>query len=293
MNWFLKMFSSSIGQKVIMALTGLFLCLFLVIHLTGNFQLLLNDSGYQFNAYAKFMTSNPLIKVAGYITYLSILFHAFKGLYLAYKNSQARKRGYRKSSGSATSTWMSRSMGLLGTVILVFIVIHMQQFWYQYKFGKTVATEEFITYVDKETEQEKVISRSDIEFVNMQMDSISKIYEPKDDQAGFESDPVYLKYKPLIDNLQFSMSENKVKREKLKDLYAVVKATFNEWWYIVLYVFAMGAIAFHLLHGFNSAFQTMGWKHSKYDGLIKTIGLLYSILIPAGFAAIPLIMYFR
>ncbi len=275
-----------------MALTGLFLCLFLVIHLTGNFQLLLNDSGYQFNTYAKFMTSNPLIKVAGYITYLSILFHAFKGLHLAYKNSQARKRGYRKSSG-ATSTWMSRSMGLLGTIILVFIVIHMQQFWYQYKFAKSVGTEEFITYVDKETEQEKVISRSDIEFVNMQMDSISKIYEPKEDQAGFESDPVYLKHKPLIDNLQFSMAENKVKREKLKDLYIVVKTTFQEWWYVLLYVVSMAAIAFHLLHGFTSAFQTMGWKHSKYNGLIKSIGLVYSILIPAAFAAIPLIMYFR
>ncbi|TNE81524.1 MAG: succinate dehydrogenase cytochrome b subunit [Bacteroidetes bacterium] len=293
MNWFLKMFSSSIGQKVIMALTGLFLCLFLVIHLTGNFQLLLNDSGYQFNTYAKFMTSNPLIKIAGYITYLSILFHAFKGLHLAYKNSQARKRGYRKSSGSATSTWMSRSMGLLGTIILVFIVVHMQQFWYQYKFGKTVESEQFIVYLEQKTGAEKAISMKDLEVMNAQLDSVSAIYQPTEDIAGFEKDPVYLEFKPLLDDLNYSESEKKLKRENLRDLYAVVKASFQEWWIVLLYVVSMAAIAFHLLHGFQSAFQTMGWKHSKYNGLISTVGALFSILIPIGFAAIPLIMYFR
>lgn len=293
MNWLIKMFSSSIGQKVLMALTGLFLCLFLVVHLTGNFQLLMNDDGFQFNKYAKFMTSNPLIKVAGYITYLTILLHAFKGLWLAAKNNKARSVKYKKSAGSANSTWMSRSMGLLGTIILVFIVIHMQQFWYQYKFGKSVETEEYTTYVQKDTDVPMAISKTKIDEIEKELSEVFEKYREGQDREGLEADPGFIKYKPLMDDLEYSGSLKKTDKVKVKNLYAVVKETYKEPWYVVLYVVSMLAIAFHLLHGFNSAFQTMGWKHSKYNGLIKTVGVLYSILIPAAFAAIPLIMYFR
>lgn len=78
MNWFTKMFTSSIGQKFIVALTGLFLCTFLLVHASGNLQLFKHDNGMSFNLYTVFMTTNPLIKAFSYILYASILFHAFK-----------------------------------------------------------------------------------------------------------------------------------------------------------------------------------------------------------------------
>jgi hypothetical protein len=71
MSWLTTTFSSSLGKKLIMALTGLFLCTFLVVHLIGNLQLLKADGGASFNLYAKFMTSNPLIKTTSYLLYLS------------------------------------------------------------------------------------------------------------------------------------------------------------------------------------------------------------------------------
>lgn len=122
---------SSLVKKYWMSATGLFLCLFLVGHLAGNLQLFMTspEGKLQFNAYAKFMTSNPLVKLLSYLTYISILFHAVDGLMLTIQNRKARPVGYSKSNPGANSVWASRNMGLLGTVILVFISTHMVNFW--------------------------------------------------------------------------------------------------------------------------------------------------------------------
>ena len=78
-----------------------------------------------------------------------------------------------------------------------------------------------------------------------------------------------------------------------KDLYAVVNASFSELWYVVLYTVAMAGLMFHLFHGFKSAFQTLGLNHPKYNGLIKGVGYGIAIIIPALFAAIPIIMFLK
>ncbi len=276
-----------------MALTGLFLCLFLVIHLTGNLQLLIQDDGYKFNSYAKLMTSNPLIKVASYVTYLAILFHAFKGLWLAAKNRGARKRGYRVNAGSANSTWMSRSMGVLGTVILVFIVIHMQQFWYQYKFGKEVDTVTYMVYQDS-TGSEHSMLKSEYDSTMAQLRREYQQFVEINPQGNFEeSNAMFRDYKSTLEAVGRSQENGNYSEVVLKDLYSVVAFTYTNKWYVLLYVISMIAIGFHLLHGFTSAFQTMGWKHEKYDGLSKAVSYFFGIIIPAGFAAIPLIMYLR
>ncbi|MBX9733597.1 MAG: succinate dehydrogenase, partial [Chitinophagaceae bacterium] len=78
-----------------------------------------------------------------------------------------------------------------------------------------------------------------------------------------------------------------------EDLYAVMKITFQNVWLVVLYTLAMISLGYHLLHGFSSAFQTMGWNHKKYTPIIKCIGLWFSILIPLLFAIMPIAMYFN
>ncbi|MFV8225204.1 succinate dehydrogenase cytochrome b subunit [Christiangramia aquimixticola] len=129
---------SSLAKKYWMAFTGLFLCLFLVGHLLGNLQLLLpvgDAAKDQFNEYALFMSTNPAVKILSYLTYISILFHAIDGLMLTINNRKARPQGYVSFKPSTNSTWSSRNMGVLGTVILAFIIIHMIQFWSEMKFG--------------------------------------------------------------------------------------------------------------------------------------------------------------
>jgi succinate dehydrogenase / fumarate reductase cytochrome b subunit len=133
MNWFTKFLSSSLGKKLIMALTGLFLITFLIVHLIGNLQLLHDDDGRAFNIYARFMTSNPLIKTVSYLLYTSILVHAIWALLLTLQNRKARGSNYAMVNKS--STWSSRNMGILGTVILIFTVIHMCQFWAEMHWG--------------------------------------------------------------------------------------------------------------------------------------------------------------
>ena len=75
MSWFSNFLTSSIGKKLLRSLTGLFLILFLKVHLLGNLQLLKNDGGESFNVYAHFMTHNPLIMLISYGNYFFILMH--------------------------------------------------------------------------------------------------------------------------------------------------------------------------------------------------------------------------
>ena len=128
---------SSLAKKYWMAFTGLFLCTFLVGHLAGNLQLLASGEGArdQFNEYALFMTTNPLVRVLSILTFASIIFHAIDGIILTVNNRKARPQGYVSFKPSTNTKWPSRNMGILGTVILAFIVIHLVNFWGEMKFG--------------------------------------------------------------------------------------------------------------------------------------------------------------
>lgn len=226
LKWFDKFLTSSLGKKLIMSLTGIFLILFLVVHLIGNLQLLHNDGGVAFNVYAKFMTSNPLIKTTSYLLYFFILLHAVQGWLLWTQNRRARGgEGYAVKVTRAVNTnaRAASNMGWLGTIIFVFLVLHMWQFWFQMKMG----------YVDK----------------------------------------------VMINGME------------VKDLYTPVVAAFASPAYVIVYVVSMVVIAMHLNHGFQSAFQTLGWNHPKYFPLVQGIGKLYSVLIPLGFAIIPIVMF--
>ncbi|MGB3777286.1 MAG: succinate dehydrogenase cytochrome b subunit [Tunicatimonas sp.] len=135
MSWFTQALSSTIGRKVVMSLTGLFLITFLVVHVSGNMLMFKSDDGEAFNLYAQFMTTNPLIKMASYILYTGILVHVFYALYLSVYNKNARPVGYAVAHSEQNSTWKSRNMGILGTIVLIFLVIHLRSFWFEMKFG--------------------------------------------------------------------------------------------------------------------------------------------------------------
>ena len=129
---------SSIAKKYAMALTGLFLCSFLVGHLLGNLQLFIpgEEGRIAFNEYALFMTTFHVVKILSYLTYASVLFHVVDGIALTLQNRKARPVRYAVEKGSANSGWSSRNMGILGTLILVFLVTHMQNFWWKMHFSE-------------------------------------------------------------------------------------------------------------------------------------------------------------
>ncbi len=223
MSWLIKFLTSSIGRKLIMSLTGLFLVLFLVVHLAGNLQLLFNDQGNAFNAYAYTMTNNPLIKVISYGNYFFIVLHAIQGILIALANRNAKGQRYAVRTNENAS-WSSKNMALLGTLVFAFICIHMGDFWFKMKF----------------TDQLAMVSVD-----------------------GFD--------------------------HQVRDLYTQVKTSFSTWWLVLIYLIGLTALSFHLWHGFQSAFQTLGINHKKYTPTIQSLGKLISIVIPIGFAIIPII----
>ena len=253
-------FSSSLGKKLIMSLTGLFLCTFLVVHLIGNIQLFKDDGGQAFNAYSYFMTHFPPIKIVSYLLYASIIIHAVYALVLTINNKKARPVGYASYKGQANSPWNSRNMGILGTILLIFLVVHMTNFWAQYHWGN-------LPYAKYEV----------------------SLTNPHDVQV------TPIPFNPGVPELAHAdYADAQAGKQVIiaKDLYKIVNELFKQWWYVALYVISMAAMSFHLIHGFRSAFQTLGWDNNRYVPLIRFLGVwIFGVLIPLGFAAMPVYIF--
>lgn len=226
MTWVTQTLSSSLGRKVVMSLTGLFLSSFLIVHMAGNLQIFKGDNGRAFNEYTYFMTHNPVIITISYLLYTSILVHALMSFILTRHNRASRPVKYAYSRPEANSPWSSRNMGILGTVLLFFLIIHMRTFWYEMHFGSVPMAE----------------------------------YDGK----------------------------------QYKDLYVVVKEAFSQWWYVLFYIISMAAVGYHLAHGFQSGFQSLGIRHTKYTPVIEFVGrYFFALIIPVAFAAMPIYVFLQ
>lgn len=266
---------SSLAKKYWMALTGLFLCLFLSGHLAGNLQLLVPNNALSFNKYALFMTSNPAVKILSYLTYISILFHAIDGIMLAFQNKAARPIGYAKNNPSANSPWASRNMAVLGTIILVFIVTHMVSFWARMHFDEKMPLQT-MTITAQGQSQEFYLTTDGGYLPKTQVDQKMIVIK---DRTDF-----------------YDAGANVKIKEGYKDLYKITIEFFKQprygLLYTILYVLSMIVLSFHLLHGFSSAFQTMGLNNPKYTPVIKAFGKGFAIVVPLLFAVIPMYIHF-
>lgn len=129
-----KFLAASIGRKFLMSVTGLFLVAFIAVHLTLNLLLIFDDSGELFNLGANFMATNPIIKIMEPLLGLGFVIHILWSFYLEYQNWQARPVKYNKKNISGSSTWASRNMLVLGALVLVFLIIHIINFFWVIKF---------------------------------------------------------------------------------------------------------------------------------------------------------------
>jgi succinate dehydrogenase / fumarate reductase cytochrome b subunit len=265
---------SSLGKKYWMALTGLFLCLFLVGHLVGNLQLIYSDA-LHFNQYALFMTTNPAIKIASYLTYISILFHAFDGILLAVQNQKARPVKYANNKPETNTIWASRNMAILGTLILIFLILHMSNFWARMHYDDHMPLQ--TTTIDAGGQKQEFYMTTD------------GGYLPK---AQVEQGMIEIK-----NRTEFYDAGAKVKiKDGYKDLHKITVDFFTDakWGLIatIAYVISMIVLAFHLYHGFGSAFQSLGLNNPVYNNAIKNFGKAFSILVPLLFAIIPVYIHF-
>ncbi len=261
MSLLFKFLDSSIGRKVLMSLTGLFLCSFLIVHVSGNLQLFYHDQGLAFNQYSVFMTSFTPIKVISYLLYATILLHTISGIRITLQNKKARPQGYMAPKDPRSSTFASKNMMVLGIIVLIFLVTHLANFWYKYKFGD-------VPWVEYQVElaTNSVISKNPVNAIPGMVP-----YENTISQEGVPS----------------------VKSIVVRDLYQVVETAFQTPWLVAFYLIGLIALSYHLVHGFQSAFQSLGIRHNTYTPLIRVLGIwIFGIIIPLLFAAMPVYFFF-
>jgi succinate dehydrogenase / fumarate reductase, cytochrome b subunit len=129
-------FTSAVGRKLVMALTGLFLITFLLVHVGLNSCIFYdlpffdpNDNGSMFNRAAHFMGASLVIRIMEIGLFAGFILHIIQGYAIEAKNRSRRAKGYQVDLGNRGSKWYSRSMALLGTLILLFLIMHVSHFW--------------------------------------------------------------------------------------------------------------------------------------------------------------------
>jgi succinate dehydrogenase / fumarate reductase cytochrome b subunit len=230
MKWS-EFFTSSIGKKYVMGLTGIFLVSFLVIHVGVNACIWANDSGEMFNKAAHFMGSAVVIRILEVGLFAGFFVHIIQGLVLVFQNRKKRAQGYAVNLGNKGSKWYSRSMGLLGTLVLLFLIMHIYHFWTPSRLGGFANIHELekVTYQDG---------------------------------------------------------------KEIHNLYGEMLLVFQEnLLIVVIYVLGCFSLAWHLLHGFQSAFRSLGIYNNRYLKLINGVGTWFSILVPLTFAMMPVSVY--
>lgn len=217
------LFKTSVARKVAMALSALFLILFLIIHLAVNLTSVISES--TFNELSHFMGTNPLIQFAMQPVLLAgVIFHFVMGFVLEIQNKRARgSEKYYAYNGGANSSWMSRNMIITGVMILLFLGLHLWDFW---------------------------VGEMNYKYIQFK-----------------EPDPTRY-YHELIEK-------------------------FHEPLRVGMYVLCFVFLCLHLLHGFQSAFQSMGWKDNARKKLISQVGNWYSYIICGGFIFIALFHYIK
>jgi len=207
-----------------MGLTGVFLILFLIVHVGINACIWAMDEGQMFNKASHFMGTTVVIRILEVGLFIGILLHVIQGLILEFQNRSKRAVGYQVPMGNKGSRWYTRSMGLLGTLILLFLIIHLKHFWVPSRFSSDMP------------------------------------------EVDYQSGTVH-------------------------DQFGVMKETFSQLWVVIVYVLGCLSLAYHLLHGFQSAFRSLGVYNGRYLKLINGFGIGFAIVVSLAFAMMPISMY--
>lgn len=217
-------FTSSIGKKMFMSLAGIFLIVFLLVHMVVNLLVIIYKDPMVYNKAAHFMSSNILIKIFEIVLFGGFLLHIIYALILQVQNWIARPKRYLKANYSNTS-FFSKFMIHTAVITLVFLVIHFMDFYIKAKFGHAAEI--------------------------------------------------------MVDGVAFH------------DFATEIEDKFKILPFVIFYIAAFVFLGFHLIHGFQSAFKTLGWDNRKYTPAIQVLAILYSTVVVAGFSIIPVIIYFN
>ena len=229
-------FRSSIGRKILMAVTGVILIGFVVGHLVGNLQVF--SAPDHLNGYAQFLHQlGPLLWVARIGLLVAVVVHIWAATVLTLENKRARGPEPYAFKHTIRATLASRTMRLTGYVVLAFIIYHLAHFTW----GAAQA-ETFKESLPRYTMQHE--------------------YRV----AGF----------PVVDA-----------GASVLDVHSMVILGFQNPLVSAFYIIAVGLLSFHLLHGFDSMFQTLGLRSGRWASGLRTVAIIFCLAYFAGNLAIP------
>jgi len=210
----MSILKTSVAKKIAMALSGIFLVIFILVHLAINLTLIYPGKE-AFDAAVEFMGTNPFIQVMQPILFFGFIFHIIMGIYLEWKNMSKRPVKYVNNNPGASSSWSSRNMIWIGLLILVFLIIHFANYFVPFK------------------------------------------------------------------------------TQEIHDHYALVTGLFKSPVYTIFYVLTFIGLGFHLNHGFQSAFQSMGAPREKCNKALVICGNIIAIIVAVGFSAIAIYFHLK
>ncbi|MDR1725186.1 MAG: succinate dehydrogenase cytochrome b subunit [Bacteroidales bacterium] len=282
---------SSITKKMSLAAVGLFLLIFLPIHAGINLCIMRSDSGYWYRNACHFMGTNYIVKVFEIILLATIVLHIVLAIILTVENYFARPIRY--STPHKTKThWGSKYMIWTGGLIACFLILHFINFY----FVKLNLVEgKYTAKIEKVDErfQNKVRQMQNGELNQTISNELASQYEAIN---SISEDKVSQKDKSFV-----NLTKNEVEKYCGKDFedyepdfYTMANDLFKNKIYTFIYLFIFVVLGIHLFHAINSVFQTFGFAHRKYEKYIEYLALIYAVVIPGLFAAVPVfVMFFK
>ncbi|MBR5254560.1 MAG: succinate dehydrogenase cytochrome b subunit [Bacteroidales bacterium] len=297
---------ASITKKITIAAVGAFLLLFLPMHMGLNLCILREDGGEWYRNVCHFMGTNWIVKIFEVILILSVLVHVVVAILLTIENRKARPVRYAVPSKTKTHAG-SKFMIYTGGVVFAFLIIHFINFYFV-KFGivveddsdtYTVEVEDLQMHLNEKValiQEEMMSGKISQEAAQEQMMALQLEYMPflQVLQTGQPSEKISKDGEELInltkeELVQFAGEDFK---EYEPDFYTMCNKLFAQPMYSIIYLLALVILGIHLFHAINSIFQTFGLNHKKYNKAIEYLAGAYAVIVPLGFAIVPLFVMF-
>lgn len=309
----------SITKKIMVALLGGFLLVFLLFHATANLFILRHDEGAWYSAFCHFMGTNWIVKVFEIALIGAIALHILLTLWLALTNRLARPVRYHQAQKSKTHS-TSKLMVWTGILIFVCLIIHFCDFYFV-KLGWVKG--EYMVKTEKLQSEEimglvqysQQMGMSPEEFIDELETNAMNFADENGDASEVEDYIAKMRDQlAVIDIVQRAQMEGNIttdgqwirhltydERQTLKrvlpesdsepDFYYMAREKFSHLHIVLGYLFFFFVIFMHLRHAFPSAFQTLGLNNYKYNNAIEVLGKIYTWLVVLMFAAVPILVF--
>lgn len=309
----------SISKKILVALVGAFLLIFLLFHATANLFILRHDDGAWYSAFCHFMGTNWIVKAFEIVLLGVFALHILLTLWLALTNRLARPVRYHQQQKSKTHT-TSKLMILSGILILLCLMMHFADFYFV-KIGLTkgeymvktenlaseevmglvnyaqqmgMEPEEFIDdlesqammYADENGDASEVT-----EFISGMRDKLGviNIVQRAQEEGNITADGQWIRH--LTYDERQTLRKALPESDPEPDFYYMAREKFSVLHIVIGYLVFFVVLFIHMRHAFPSAFQTLGLNNYKYNGIIEVLGKIYTWVVVLMFAVVPILVY--